>query len=505
MMKKNKAEKKHKIRTLFSKYISFFIAVEVISLTVFGIVLGYFLIGTWEAKQKTTLFDFAENIASTYEDLLNSGEDTDYKSLCHSIASVSDGARADIYIVDSTGKVIFCRDMAETENGILQGPDELGCEHSKIKLAGEFFTGIIADGILATESSLGNIYPDNTFVSAATVRSSLKSNEPAIVIAAQSSKVGLTPYVITFLQIYVLDALLMLIVTCLVIYISTYSITRPLKDMSEATKQYAIGNFAFRIKPNRNNTVREFDELSSSMNAMAASLEQFEHTGLNLVANVSHEFKTPMTTIGGFIDGMLDGTIAEDEREHYLGIVSEEIKRLSRLVIAMLNMSKIESGEMRIDPKRFNLTEQIWSIFVSFEQNIESKHITVKGFEYLSSKYIEADSDMINQVFYNLIDNAVKFTQQNGEIEISMADDPDFVSVSIKNTGKGIAPEDLMHVFERFYKGDKSRGLDSKSAGLGLFIVQNIVKLHDGEITVASEQNGYTQFTVKLHKQLIGG
>lgn len=506
-MSLKKSEKKRRIRSLFSKYVIFFAVVEMISLTVFGIVLGYFLVGSWEDDQKTTLYEYAENIADSYEMLLDSDKDNDdvsYSGLCYSLSSVSAAARADIYIVDSTGKVIFCRHMAEMDGDSVKSAEETDCEHRKIKIPGELFTGIAADGMLATKGSPGNFYDEDTFVSAAAVRQSYSKEATAVVFALQREDVGLRPYISTFLQIYIMAALVMILVTGLIIYVTTYNMTKPLKDMSEATKQYAKGNFSYRIKRSDRNTVREFDELSAAMNSMAASLEQFENSRASLIANVSHELKTPMTTIGGFIDGILDGTVSDADSVHYLQIVSEEVKRLSRLVVSMLNMSKIESGELRINPSRFNLTQQIWNIFISFEQKIESKGINVKGFDYLVNNYIEADQDMINQVFYNLIDNAVKFTNEDGEIYISMENVGDYVIVSIKNTGNGISDEDIDHVFERFYKGDKSRSLDSKSAGLGLFIVKNIVKLHNGEITVETTEDKCTQFTVKLKTQLIG-
>lgn len=506
-MSVKRSEKKRRIINLFTKYITFFAAVEIISLTVFGIVLGYFLVGSWEDEQKTTLYEYAENIAHSYESLLESeadGEAVSYSGLCYSLASVSEAARADIYIVNDRGEVIFCKDMVEIDDGFIASADEVDCSHRDIKIPGELYTGIVADGMLATKGRLGNLYTDDTFVSAAAVSHAYSKDIVGIVFTVQRSEIGLRPYLSAFLQIYIMAAFVMMFVTGLIIYVSTYNMTKPLKDMSDATEQYAKGNFSYRIKQDEHNSVREFDELSAAMNAMAASLEQFENSRTNLIANVSHELKTPMTTIGGFIDGMIDGTVSQAEQPHYLQIVSDEVKRLSRLVVAMLDMSKVESGELRINPTRFNLTQQIVNIFISFEQKIESKHISIKGFDYLMNNYIEADADMINQVFYNLIDNAVKFTNEGGEISISMENCDDYVIVAIKNTGKGIADEDIDHVFERFYKGDKSRSLDSKSAGLGLFIVKNIVKLHNGEISVENADDKYTQFTVKLKKQLIG-
>lgn len=498
-----KPVKKRKIRSLFSKYIITFVSVEFISITIFGGVLAYFLIDSWENNQKTNLYEYAENIASSYEELLKDDgkfTETGFEHLEYSIVGVSSTAKADIFISDLTGKIIYCNHMTAISHST---DNKISCEHDKLKIPGELIAGIIADGMLATRGNIETIYSDDTFIAASVVKKPYSQDAECIVFAIQNTETGLTPYIATFLQIYIAAALVMMFSTGLIIYSFTYNMTKPLRDISEATKQYAKGNFSYRIKHYDRNSVREFDELSAAINAMATDLEQFENSRTSLIANVSHEFKTPMTTISGFIDGILDGTIPPEKQSHYLQIVSNEVKRLSRLVVSMLNMSKIEAGELRINPARFNLTQMLVDIFVSFEQKIKNKDIDVKGFEYLTNCYIEADQDMINQVFYNIIDNAVKFTNIGGEISVYMKSDKNTVSISIRNTGKGIIQEDIGHIFERFYKGDKSRSLDSKSAGLGLFIVKNIVKLHDGDITVKSEDDKYTQFTVKLKKQLI--
>ncbi len=491
--------------SLFVKYFAFFFVVEFISLSVFGGVLFYFVSYTWEDEQKQKLFDYSENIAEVYEEYIESSElnsKMSYSGLCYSVSGVADMAKAEIFIVGMDGNIIFCNHEAEASKAT---PDEYKCEkHSDIIIPGEVLVGIATDGMLATRSDLGGVFQTESFISATVINSNYTEEADGIVFAVQSPEAGLTPYRNNFLQIYIPAAVLMMVLTCLIIYISTYNITKPLRDMSEATKRYSRGDFSYRIKRNNRNTVREFDELSAAMNSMAENLEQFENSRTQFVANVSHELKTPMTTIGGFIDGILDGTIDAQHQKQYLSIVSEEVKRLSRLVVSMLNMSKMEAGEMRIKPERFNLTQQIIGIFMAFEQKINDKKIDIKGLESLSNCYIEADPDMLKQVFYNLVDNAVKFTPRDGEIFTSLSDDGEYVTVKIRNTGKGIKPEDIDHVFERFYKGDKSRSLDVKSAGLGLFIVKNIVNLHGGEITVSSIYDKYTEFTVKLKIKLIG-
>ena len=369
--------------------------------------------------------------------------------------------------------------------------------HSQLRVPGEITTGILASSVFATKTDFSGLLDAEIFVAA-----SLSEDSEAIVFAVQTAEDGLGIYRTKFINTYIAAAVVFMLVTGLIAYLLTYNMTKPLRDMSEATRQYSQGDFSYRIKRYGKNTVREFDELSAAMNSMAESLETLENSRAQFVANVSHELKTPMTTIGGFIDGILDGTIDDSNRNYYLKIISDEIKRLSRLVVSMLNMSKMEAGQMRINPSKFNLTQQIIGIFISFEQKIDNKNIKVKGLDSLSNIYIFADPDMLSQVFYNLIDNAVKFTEKGGDISVKMTADDDDITVVIRNTGDGIRAEDADHIFERFYKGDKSRSLDAKSSGLGLFIVKNLVEYHKGEISVISEEGKYTQFTVKLKVRL---
>ncbi len=495
--------KKSRFRvSLFVNYVAFFITVEIIALVAFGWVMFYFLIGSWEDSQKQKLVENAANIADVCEEYrldVNDSRLSDYSEISYSVSSLSDVLNAEILISDLKGHVLFCSDVANNKE-----QDETVCnEHVKMQLPGEIVIGVAADVIMATRSDMGGLFEDEKFVSASSVRDYTGKNVTAVVFVIQDWDSGLMSYETSFLKTYISSAIAFMIITTLIVYFSTNIVTRPLRDIFEATKKYSNGDFSFRIRRNRRSTVREFDSLAASINAMAESLEQTENSRAQFVANVSHELKTPMTTIGGFIDGILDGTISTSQQEHYLSIVSDEIKRLSNLVVSMLNMSKMQAGQMRINPERFNLTQQVINIFMSFEQAVDDKQLSIKGLDLLPNIYIEADNGMINQVFYNLIDNAVKFTPASGDISTAMDVADDFVTVIIKNTGAGIKQEDIDHIFERFFKVDKSRSLDTKSVGLGLFIVKSIVNLHGGQITVESIEGKYTQFAVKLKIKLI--
>ena len=198
------------------------------------------------------------------------------------------------------------------------------------------------------------------------------------------------------------------------------------------------------------------------------------------------------------IDGILDGTIPPEEEKKYLSIVSSEVKRLSRMVVSMLNISKIEAGEIKLAETKYDVSKQIFETLLSFEKTIDEKNIEIVGFEDMNGVIIEADRDLIQQVIYNLLDNAVKFTPQGGTIKLSAVSNSEGTRVAIRNSGAGVSEEEIARIFERFYKVDKSRSFDTKGVGLGLYIVKTIINMHDGEITASSKQGEYTEFAFEI-------
>lgn len=279
-------------------------------------------------------------------------------------------------------------------------------------------------------------------------------------------------------------------------YIISYHMITPLKDMSRAAKRFAKGDFNARV------TVKgrdEIAELAVAFNNMAQSLSELEEQRSSFLANVSHDLRTPMTSISGFIDGILDGTIPPENRDHYLNIVSVEIKRLSRLVRTLLDLSRIQCGERKFTMVNFDVSEMAMMILFSFENQIEAKKLEIE-FDGDEKTYVLADSDAIHQVLYNLIDNAVKFSYESGILRVRIAEQDKNVSIQVYNEGNGIPKNDLPHVFDRFYKADKSRGLDKTGVGLGLFIVKAILQAHGEDITVDSEEGKNCSFTLTLPK-----
>lgn len=277
---------------------------------------------------------------------------------------------------------------------------------------------------------------------------------------------------------------------CLVFWMTDRFVS-PLRQMAAATRRFAQGDFRARVKVKGKDEVAELGE---ALNSMAVSLSSVEMMRRSFIANVSHELRTPMTSIAGFLDGMLDGTIPEEKQAYYMKIVSDEVKRLSRLVQSMLNLSRIDSGELKMNVVHLDLTEVMCKVLVASEQRIDQKNLHITGIDQCEKLEIQGDYDLMNQVLYNLLDNAIKFTNEGGYIDIRLQKEKDRAVFVIRNTGAGIPAEEMPQIFERFYKSDRSRGLDKNGIGLGLYIVQTVVSLHGGQVSVRSVEGEFTEF-----------
>lgn len=265
-------------------------------------------------------------------------------------------------------------------------------------------------------------------------------------------------------------------------------------DFMRITEMYARGDFSETIPTDFAGANREIAEY---VNKVASNVANSEDTSKTFIANVSHELRTPMTTIGGFVDGILDGTIPKSRQNEYLILVSNEIKRLKILISSMLNMSRFETGTLSPDFQETNLTDLVIKTVLMFEKKIDDKQLEVEG---LDSARVDAvvDADLIQQVIYNLVENAVKFINVGGTLSFSFENVNGTVSLGIRNTGEGLSNTEIQQVFDRFYKTDSSRGKDTTGLGLGLSISRKIVHLHDGHIVVKSVHGEYTEFLIQI-------
>ncbi len=305
----------------------------------------------------------------------------------------------------------------------------------------------------------------------------------------------------TTLRSVAVAGLWIMLAALIAIYFITERIIGPLREISRASKKLMVGQFDVRVRVHGRDEVAE---LAIAFNQMAHALENLDRMRNSFVASVSHDLRTPMTTIAGFIDGILDGVIPPEEHEHYLRVVSDEVRRLSRLVTALLDVSRLQAGDRKFDMKPFDICEMGRQILISFEQKIDQKRLDVEFDCDEDRMFVLADRDAIHQILYNICDNAVKFAYEGGKLRMHFAygggegNRRRKVSVTVYNEGEGIPDEDKPFIFERFYKSDKSRSLDKTGVGLGMFIAKTIIDAHQETISVSGEYGRDCAFTFTL-------
>lgn len=496
-MAAKKKQSKRQPSGLFKEYFTIIFLVILVSFTVLGGSLIIFARDYFEHERTTLLSELGEQLSQTVSQTVLSDiakENPTYAAwtICGDLITASESIDADFFICNEKGDVQYCQEMRRSGMAVYTG----GCiVHSRIHIPQEILESLQNEPYSGVTTLDGELSEKNFAYATAVI---IDDKPVAYVVGLQPVTESLRPYILAVLRMFGISAAITLAVALVAVYVMTYAMTKPLRQMSEATKRYAAGDFSMRVDVGGRN---EMAELAAAFNSMARDLASLESSRRSFVANVSHELKTPMTTIGGFIDGILDGTIGEDKQEHYLQIVSEEVKRLSRLVVSMLNLSKIEAGKLTLKREDFDLCDMIFRTMLGFEQLIEQKQFRITGLENMESTIISGDKDMLMQVVYNLVDNAVKFTPEGGEIHFDVVHDMQKVYVSIRNSGKGISSEEIDRVFEQFYKVDKSRSFDVKGAGLGLYIAKSIVEMHGGAIKASSVENQYTEFSFWLPMQ----
>lgn len=487
---------------IFFTYFVLFATIFLVTFAALGVSLMA-VVNTYSLHEKTDLLqENCETIAQTVSHNLivnnmNPNYSPEKEKICESLDVVSNCIDADIFICDTGGNVIMCRDKTGIQSYFTAS---MVCpQHSTLRID----DGMI-QRVYESQTAIGRTIMNGrecyvvgtAIVSPMFYGDSLGQNGIIGSVYAVVES-GTTHLVMSVFRIFFVIAAICLAVGFLLIWFLTKKMVTPLQQMSAAAKRFAIGDFSYRVSINSND---ELADLGIAFNDMANALDKLESSRRSFVANVSHELKTPMTSIAGFIDGILDGTIPKEKEDYYLKIVSDEVRRLSRLVVAMLNMSKMESGDFVMNPKRYNISDQIIHILLTFEQKIEERNIEIRGFEDAATLYAYADPDMIYQVVYNLFDNAVKFTNENGYIQITTKELEESIEISIKNSGDGIDSSELSRIFERFYKVDKSRSLDSKGVGLGLYIVKMMVEMNGGRIYARSDNASEAEFIFTLPK-----
>ncbi len=466
--------------SLFRKYFTFYALALVICTFTLGVALLNLATQYFKSDREKTL-DAIAGQAATYtvqNFRLNGGYINRY-SVENVYGLLGEATDSMVFFVDVSGTVRIC---SESDSELVGQ-----------QVPAEAVNAILSDGSYTDVGYMSNFFTDSGRY---TVGVPVMISEGVVggYVFASTPFAGLVDFLTNLFVMYQIAAIIMLAIAGVIIYYSTRKITEPLREMSKAVQSFGNGDFSVRVSDYGGD---EISALAKVFNRMADNIEEMEKVRRSLVANVSHELRTPMTTIGGYIDGILDGTIPRKSQDHYLTIVSDEIKRLARLTESTLAVSRIEEGKLTINMAANNIWDIVCSVMFSAERRITQKNIRVREFSP-DEAYVMCDADMLHQVIYNLVDNAIKFTPEGGEWSLTVHKNENQTLFSLRNSGPGIAKEELPFIFDRFYKTDKSRGMDKTGTGLGLYIVKTLVQRMDGDITVASVEGEYCEFTVML-------
>ncbi len=482
---------------LFRRYLFSTMSIILVSFAFVGTALTLMVSAVWMNEKLDLLEENTGSITENTELLLRS----DYMGtsrgtvlvICNSLYQASETLDADFFVVNGEGEPVYCKHIIQNASNY----DGRCIVHDNYTIPQDVMDALKSGSNYRDTGKLGGSFATSTFIVGCPIV--INGEFRGAVFGTMPTTQGLAKYIAVIIRMFAYASIFALLVDLIIVYRSVYYTTKPLRQMSEAAKQYANGDFSQRIYvENKKGYSSEIDELAQAFNSMAQDLSALEMSRRSFVSNVSHELKTPMTTIGGFIDGILDGTIDKNDEEKYLKIVRDEVQRLSRLVTTMLNMSRLEAGKMELKPIEFDISEMLFSTLLNFERMIEQKNIEVLGLENMTEQKVTADKDLINQVVYNLVDNAVKFTPEGGYIKVETKSDAEKVILKIRNSGGGIPESEQENIFERFYKTDKSRSYDTKSAGVGLYLVKTIAEIHGGTVLCRSEEGKYTEFIVTL-------
>ena len=432
----------------------------------------------------TNLEDNATALADLASAYYSEGSLLSQQDFMVNLDVVSRITNADAVICDTSGKVILC------SNSII------GCDHHNLHIDLDYLNKVYENQGDRATGLIPGLYDESRFVTTMPIYDHDTGEALGIVMVSQpveNANIILRRIAQTFMIISILVVSMSVITMIIVVRRQN----EPLREMATVARSFGHGDLDARVHL-KEDYPEEVEDLAVAFNNMAQELQKSEYQRKEFVANVSHELKTPMTTISGYVDGILDGTIPPQRHRQYLQIVSDETKRLSRLVRSMLDISRLQSTGIPEENKiHFDMEEALGQVLITFEQKITSKKLNVEVDMPDHPVYTIACQDQVTQVIYNLIDNGVKFCPVGGTLSLAIKEGDNKIYTSVANEGETIPQDELPLVFDRFHKMDKSRSQNRDGWGLGLYIVKTIVCSHGENISVTS-RDGMTTFTFTM-------
>lgn len=469
-------------KSVFSRIFSVNIIIVIIGVITMALT-EYMLISKYIYNERIdTLKDNAKAIAT----FIDSG--TSAERLENFLYGFSRSTDKNIIIIDKSRKVL----MASADSSVY---------NKSVKyIDSEYCTEVLSNREHISRGTLGGVYKADMFtLQVPIVNGNDRSVMGAVFISATVPEMNRMKFQIS--RIIGISIMFVTFITFIFSFALSRKISLPIKQIGTAAKKFAKGDFSSRVNSDISNyDISEISELAGTFNEMASDLERADEVRSNFISDVSHELRTPMTTIAGFVDGILDETIPPEKQSDYLVIVKDEISRLSALVNSFLDMTRLKNGKLTLEMCDFDINEVIRRTVINFENRIDEKNIAVDIEFDTENCFVHADLNSVKRVLTNLLDNAIKFTDPSGNLKIKTLAVQQEVRISVYNTGCGIAENELKLVFERFYKVDRSRSMNRGGTGIGLYIVKDILSSHGKTITVNSREGEYAEFVFTLDK-----
>ncbi|MBR4058692.1 MAG: HAMP domain-containing histidine kinase [Lachnospiraceae bacterium] len=463
-------------RTIYLKFL--------LGYAIFGI-FSYVLIATYVPdmltryfvhEESSSLYQEAVLIADTYASKLYTSE-ISLETVKEQLNALTVFLDADIWILNPSGRMVLDSahpvDIEEVQ--IVEGFDPAG-------VAGSYYV-------------IGNFF-DYFDTTKLTVMAPIMSNYQIngyVVIHSDYSSILDSCYSLQG-AIYLCFGILFLLSLIILIFFTGF-VYIPLRKITKATEQYATGNYHYELQPDSSD---EIGYLASILSYMASEIARSEDDQKKFVANVSHDFRSPLTSIRGYLEAMLDGTIPPELHEKYLRIVLNETERLTKLTNGLLQLNNLNTKGLLLDKTHFGINKVIRDTAASFEGTCQKKNIKLQLLLTGDEMLVHADMGKIQQVLYNLLDNAIKFSHMDSNIKIETTEKKNKLHISVKDYGIGIPKDEIKLVWDRFYKSDASRGKDKKGTGLGLAITKEIMQSHGENINVISTQGAGSEFIFTL-------
>ena len=479
-------------RSLFGKYITAMTAIVIISFVLLSSIAGSILkdYSAGELRGET------EHVADLAGKIVYFGfENSDFETLDEYIAAhpdlsgsfaaiLPDTVEIELIIVGQSRNNLISTEGTTVENAPVLQDDAFWEEIEATFARGENY---------ASDENVKTLSAEKQFVFAAPIMDG-EGNRLGTVLAHASNEAA-KKMVSATTQTVVMACLWVMLAMLIAVYFISERLVDRIRVLNNAAKDYAKGRLDVRVDVAGQD---EISELGVTFNQMAEELGHLEQKRNQFISDVSHELRSPMMSILGFVDGVRTGSIPAEKQGYYLDLTAGEIKRLSRLVADLLDMSRLEMGEKKMNFEKVDICDTARTVIVSLDRRIEEKELDVSFDTEEDTMFVRADADALHRVIYNLCENAIKFSHVGAQFRVAIRYKENGLFLEVYNEGSGISAEDLPNIFDRFYKSDKSRGLDKKGVGLGLYLVKTIITAHDGTITADSVEGKYCRFVAEL-------